>query len=731
MIDEQAKEWLNGNELSYTIWDKKYRHNQETFEEWLHRISNGYEPVIRLIREKKFLFGGRILASRGVTDRKVTYSNCYVITPPEDNLESIFECAKKLARTYSYGGGCGMDVSRLAPKGATIHNAANTTSGAVSFMDFFSYVTGLIGQAGRRGALMLSIDCHHPDLIDFINLKSDPNLCTKANISVMVTDDFMKAVIDNDMWDMTYYRPESNETITRSMMARDIFKLLAKRNWESAEPGILYWDTINNYNLLHNTEFRYAGVNPCAEEPLPAGGSCLLGSINLSEFVDQPFTPNAHVNYDALEDAVTYAIVGLNQVLMEGLALHPLQEQRDTVEMLRQIGLGTMGLADMLIKLGVTYGSERSLEIIEEVYKTIAKTAVLTSNILAVKEGCYPVCEKELLAESDFIKNLNLSEKDLNAIRRHGLYNSQLLTCAPTGSIGTMLEISTGVEPIFAMKYTRKTQSLEGKDTFHEVLTKIAADYVAEQGGGLPEYFVESKDIAPIDRIKVQSVLQKYIDASISSTINLPNEATVEDVYNIYLKAWEHGLKGVTVYRQGCLREGVLTTAKPAEIPATSAPKRPKSLEADCYTIKASGQQFIVMVGMLEGKPYEVFAFKPANPVSVPQHKGIITKEKKGHYSFRSEYFNIGNLVTVMEPEEQAVTLYCSMLLRHGVSIKYTIKTTKKVNNLVTSFSSAICRILAKYVPVETEGKCPECGGNLIHEGGCIHCESCFYSKCE
>lgn len=731
MIDEQAKEWLNGNELSYTIWDKKYRHNQETFEEWLHRISNGYEPIIRLIREKKFLFGGRILASRGIKDRKVTYSNCYVITPPEDNLESIFECAKKLARTYSYGGGCGMDVSRLAPKGATIHNAANTTSGAVSFMDFFSYVTGLIGQAGRRGALMLSIDCHHPDLIDFINLKSDPNICTKANISVMVTDDFMEAVVEDKMWNMVYYRPESNETITKSMMARDIFKLLAKRNWESAEPGILYWDTINNYNLIHNTGFRYAGVNPCAEEPLPAGGSCLLGSINLSEFVAEPFTKNAHVDYDALEYAVVHAIRALNQVLLEGLELHPLDEQRDTVAMLRQIGLGTMGLADMLIKLGVTYGSEKSLEVIEEVYKTIARMAVLTSNMLAMKEGCYPVCEKELLVESDFIKNLNLSEKDLNAIKKHGLFNSQLLTCAPTGSIGTMLEISTGVEPIFAMKYTRKTQSLDGKDTFYDVLTKIAADYVVVHGEELPEYFVESKDIAPIDRIKVQSMLQKYVDASISSTINLPNEATIEDVYNIYLEAWKHKLKGVTVYRQGCLREGILTTAKPAEIPNTSAPKRPKTLEADCYTIRVRGQQFIVMVGMLEGKPYEVFAFKPANPVAVPQHHGFITKEKKGHYSFRSEYFNIGNLVTVMEPEEQAVTLYCSMLLRHGVSIKYIMKTTKKVNNLVTSFSSAICRILAKYMPVDTSEVCPNCGGTIINEGGCKHCDSCEFSKCE
>lgn len=619
----------------------------------------------------------------------------------------------------------------MSPKGATIHNAANTTSGVTSFMDFYSYVTGLIGQAARRGALMLSMDCHHPDLLDFINLKSDPNICTKANISVMVTDDFMQAVVDNKMWEMVYYRPESNQTITKQYMARDIFMLLAKRNWESAEPGILYWDTINNYNLIHNTGFKYAGVNPCAEEPLPAGGSCLLGSINLSEFVEEPFTSHAHVNYDALEETVTYAVVGLNQVLLEGLNLHPLQEQRDAVAMLRQIGLGTMGLADMLIKLGIKYGSKESLILIENVYKAIASMAVITSNHLAVKEGCYPVCEKEKLVESDFIKTLELPQMVLDNIKRHGLYNSQLLTCAPTGSIGTMLEISTGVEPIFAMKYTRKTQSLEGKDTFYEVLTKIAADYTTLKGEELPDYFVESKDITPIDRIKVQSILQKYIDASISSTINLPNEATVEDIYNIYLEAWKYKLKGITVYRQGCAREGILTTSKPVDIPVTSAPKRPKSLEADCYTIRVKGEQFIITVGLFEGKPYEVFAFKPANPVNVPQHKGTITKIKKNHYSFKSEYLNISNLVTVMEPEEQAVALCCSMLLRHGVGIEYIRKTIKKVNNLVTSFSSAICRILAKYIPADISGKCPECGGNLIHEGGCTHCDSCEFSRCE
>lgn len=249
-MDNKAIEWLRGDDLAYNIWNKKYRQNNESFDEWLDRISGGNHRLRKLIFDKKFLFGGRILSSRGVKGKKVTYSNCYVIAPPEDNLESIFECAKKLARTYSYGGGCGIDVSKLAPKGARIHNAANSTSGAVSFMDFYSNVTGLIGQEGRRGALMISTSCKHPDLIDFINLKTDLNVCTKANISVRITDDFMKAVEEDRDWTMEYYRPESNETITKTLKARDILYLLAKRNWEMAEPGILYWDRISNSSIL-------------------------------------------------------------------------------------------------------------------------------------------------------------------------------------------------------------------------------------------------------------------------------------------------------------------------------------------------------------------------------------------------------------------------------------------------------------------------------------------------
>ena len=727
------KEWLGDNQLSLDIWHKKYQINNESFEEWLDRVSGGNSYVRQLIKDKKFLFGGRILASRGVTDRKVTYSNCYVIAPPNDNIESIFEAGRKLARTYSYGGGCGIDISNLRPKNAVVHNTAKSTSGAVSFMDFYSYITGLIGQSGRRGALMISIDCKHPDIEEFINLKTKQSVCEKANISIRVSDEFMQAAIDDRDWETSFTSLETG-TITRTFRARDLLKLLAKRNWEWAEPGLLYWDRITGYNMLNNDgNFAYAGVNPCAEEPLPAGGSCLLGSLNLSEFVVNPFTDKSYIDYDSLEEAVGIAVLGLNEVLNEGMMLHPLHEQRESVKNWRQVGLGTMGLADMLIKLGITYGSKQAIQATTNVYETIARTAVMASLELAKTAGCYPMCKKDKLVNSSFIQALNLPENVLKDIETYGLHNSQLLTCAPTGSIATMLQVSTGVEPNFALKYTRKTQSLNGKDTYYEVFAKIVDDYIAINGDKvIPSYFVESKDIAPIDRIKMQAVLQKYTDASISSTINLSNEATIDDVYNIYVEAWKNGLKGVTIYRAGCNREGILTVKKPDSIPVIGAPKRPTVLPCDIHKIKVKGENFIVCVGLYEDKPYEVFVFRLKHNVGLTDTKGEITKVKKGVYNLYSKDLVIANLLnTDISVEEKAATLYSSMLLRHGVNIKYIIKTAKKVNDNITSFSSAMCRVLAKYIPVEVEGKCPDCGADLIHEGGCIHCSQCSYSKCE
>ena len=743
-------EWLNNNELSLNIYNKKYRYNDETLEEFFDRISHKYSPIRHYIENKQFIFAGRILASRGVSDKKATLSNCYVITPPEDNIESIFECAAKLARTYSYGGGCGITLSKLRPNGARVHNAAKTTCGPVGFMDLFSQVTQTIGQAGRRGALMIALDVNHPDIEEFINCKTNLQRVNFANISIQVNDAFMKAVENDEdyilRWpcdakvdavgDIPYNElTPIGDTYVKKVRAKEIFNKLVKNNWDYAEPGILYWDRIQGYNLLDNTDFKYAGVNPCAEEPLPAGGSCLLGSINLSEFVVKPFTKEARIDFDELEDAVYESVVALNQVLIEGLNLHPLEEQRNTVRDLRQIGLGTLGLADMLIKLGIEYGSPASLKIIDTVYKTIAHCAVIQSLELAKVHGCYPKCDKEKLAKSSFIKALNLPINTLEDIAEYGLYNSQLLTCAPTGSIGTMLETSTGVEPNFALSYTRRTQSLDGKDTFYQVAAKIVEEYrKVNHDGELPKYFVTSADIKPLDRVKVQAVLQKYTDASISSTVNLPKEATVEDVYEIYMAAWKNKLKGITIYRSGCKREGILTIEAPKqEIPNTKAPKRPKDLEADFYLIQSRGKQYIVLVGLYNGRPYEVFAFEPNVKLGVNAHKGTITKKSKMHYSFKSDYLQIPDLELANENvEEKAVTLYASMLLRHGVDIKYIIKTTKKVNANITSFSSALCRVLAKYTVAEITGeKCPNCGGNIINEGGCKHCESCEWSKCE
>lgn len=560
------QQWLNNNQLSLDIWNNKYRYNNETFDEWLDRVSGGNTEIRELIEKKKFIFGGRILANRGLSGngRKITLSNCYVIPPPEDNLESIFDCAAKLARTYSYGGGCGIDVSGLRPKGSVVHNAAKTTSGTVSFMDFFSYVTGLIGQEGRRGALMISIDCTHPDLEEFINLKSDLDLCTKANISVRVSDEFMQAVVDDKPWVLTFTTENSEESIVKTVNARDIFKLLAKRNWEMAEPGVLYWDRISKYNMLDtDPAFSYAGVNPCAEEPLPAGGSCLLGSLNLSEFVRMPFTETPEVAWDELRYATYEAIKALNQVLLEGMPLHPLLVQRDSVSNWRQIGLGTLGLGDMLLKMNLEYGSPESIDFIDRLFNFIATSSVEESLRLAKVTGCYPKCNKKALVKSSFIKALDLPKATLKEIEKYGLFNSQLLTCAPTGTIGTMLQASTGVEPNYDFHYNRRTVSLNKEETTYTVDAPIVEQYKKATGNDtLPSWFVTSQQINPMSRIKVQATLQKWIDASISSTINLPEDTTVEQVFDIYVEAWKQGLKGITIWRDNCQRQGILSTDK-------------------------------------------------------------------------------------------------------------------------------------------------------------------------
>ena len=570
------KAWLKDNQLAIDIWNKKYKYENENFEEWLGRVSGGDEDIAQLIREKRFLFGGRILANRGLQHygKKVTYSNCYVLGISDDSIEAIYQTCADLARTFSYGGGVGIDISKLRAKGMAVHNAAKTTTGAVSFMNTFSNVSEVIGQNGRRGALMLSIDCNHPDLEEFIDIKNDLNAVTKANISVRVDDDFMNAVVNKKSWEL-FFETENGDRFSKIVNAAELFRKLAKNNWSMAEPGILFWDRIENYNLLsEDPDFRYAGVNPCAEEPLPNGGSCLLGSFNLVEYIDES---EQFFDFDKFREDIPIVVKAMNDVLDEGLPLHPLQIQRDTVRDYRQIGIGMMGLADLLIKLGIRYDSQAAIDLCDEIGYVLAKEAIRASALLAKKYGAYPKCNKEAILASAYLRR-NTDSEVYGLVQQYGLRNSQLLTIAPTGTLSTMLGISGGVEPIFSFSYNRKTQSLHGEDVYYKVFTPIAKEYMEKHNlteeEQLPDFFVTSQTINPFKRVEIQGAWQRHIDASISSTINLPNEATIDLVEDLYIEAWYQGLKGLTIFRDGCDRAAVLTTEKPKE-----EPKQEKQLE--------------------------------------------------------------------------------------------------------------------------------------------------------
>ena len=750
----QIQDWLGqDNMLGQDIWKNKYCNEGESFEQWIDRISGGNEDVAKYIREKKFLFGGRILSNRGLENegRKVSLSNCYVIEPPKDNLESIFDCAKKLARTYSYGGGCGVDISGLSPRGARINNAAKETSGAVSFMELYSLVTELIGQNGRRGALMISIDCSHPDVEHFIDLKTDLEKVTKANIYIRLTKEFMDAVHNNEKFTLRYQRECTGEIIEKEVDARALFRHIAEVNWDYAEPGALFWDRIREWNLLSNTEeFSYAGVNPCAEEPLPAGGSCLLGSINLAEFVQNPFTPQATFDFDAFKQCVRVCVRALNEVLEEGLPLHPLQEQRESVEKWRQIGLGIMGLADMLIKLGISYGEEESLKLCDRIGFAMADTAIATSAKLAKEFGAYPACNVEEIMNTPFFL-ANTTEATTDLVKKYGLRNSQLLTIAPTGTLSTMLGISGGIEPIYANFYERKTESLHGTDVFYKVYTKIVEQYMREHkltdDSQLPEYFVTAMTLDYRQRIDMQSTWQNHIDASISSTVNVPNQFTVEETESLYLYAYEKGLKGVTIYRDGCRRTGILSTNDTKVATAGDGLGRGEII---LVTDDVLGKKRKLMTGC--GSLHCIALFDP--------HTGALLEVylSKGSTGGCNNFMiGLSRMISISARGGIDIYTIIDQLNSTGSCPSYTVRKATRhdtskgaccpmaVGNALLDMYKEVQRELAeknmgelpkpspkpqKTIESKSRNNCPECGEPLIFEGGCNICKSCGWSKC-
>lgn len=731
----ELKNWLD-TQLGQDIWTRKYQNGDEIFDQWLDRVSNGDDAVKDLILSKKFIFGGRILASRGITDRKVTYSNCYVLPPVGDSIEEIYDTNKYLARTFSYGGGCGIDISQLRPKGSPVNNAAMTTTGAVSFMETFNNTSQTIGQKGRRGALMISMDVNHAEIEDFINAKTQNKKLEECNISVRTDDLFMTRVIAGD--------GNANELMYK----------LAENNWNWGEPGMLFWDNINKETLLSEYikkgEFEFAGVNPCAEEPLPAGGSCLLGSLNLAEFVKDPFGKRPAFNVPEFKKAVKVAIRALNQVLDEGLPLHPLQIQRDSVAKWRQIGLGIMGFGDMLIKMRIPYGSDRCSNLISTIGMALCNTGLQESALLAKELGTFEAYNPDYILNSFYlqskIKEGVIYEETIDLIKAHGLRNSQLFTIAPTGSIGTMFSVSTGVEPIYDVNgFARTTKSLNAEDKVYMeypniVQRAIEADDI-DMLNNKPAYLIGAKDLDFMSRVKTQADWQVWIDASISSTLNLPKEAPVEDVFKAYVVAHELGCKGLTVFREGCKREGILKGVAKEEKPE---PTQLNAIDTDINHCIAFGSKLQTGCGSLWMTVY--FHKKTGQLCHIFLNKG----SKGGCNSYM---VGLSRLISLAGKKGATVEEIVDQLKSVVACPSFVSRKTTEVGiSAGRSCAEAVGRELLKLheqfkmnylnqpeitqLKIDNEvkieiAKCPECGAELSHTGGCINCYNCGWTKCD
>lgn len=601
------------------------------------------------------------------------------------------------------------------------------------------------------GALMLSIDCHHPDLEEFIGIKSDLERVTKANISVRITNDFMEAVKNHEEFTLSFTREETGETIEKTVDAYKMFKKFSEMNWDYAEPGMLFWDRISNYNLLsEDEEFSYAGTNPCAEEPLPAGGSCLLGSINLSEFVKT----NKEFDFNNFTNTVRIAVRALNMVLDEGLPLHPLHEQRESVRDWRQIGLGIMGLADMLIKMEIRYGSPAAIKLCDSIGFAMADAAIYESALLADANSSYPKYKPCVMDSCYFVNNTTKTTRA--CVKESGLNNSQLLTIAPTGSLSSMLGVSGGIEPIYANYYERKTESLHGHDEYYKVYTPIVKEYMElhdiKDDSELPDFFVTAQNLNYKERIEMQGIWQDHIDASISSTVNVPNSFTVEDVEDLYIKAWERGLKGITIFRDGCKRTGILSTSSHEESEnADTAIASMKDLPRG-YIIKADdnciGKKRTLVTGC--GTLHCEAFFDPTTG------ELLETYFSKGS-SGGCNNFMIGLSRMISLSARSGVDIYSivDQLKSSGTCPSYAVRRATKhdtskgsccpvaIGNALINMYEELQAELGMLEENDADGaskssqidvnkpQCPECGDILIFEGGCNICKSCGWSKCD
>lgn len=493
--------------------------------------------------------------------------NCYVLPIQDDSIESIFEWMKEAARTYSMGGGVGGDISVLRPRGAPVNNAARSSTGAVSFMELMSLTTGTIGQSGRRGALMITIADNHPDVLDFIKIKRNLDKVRFANISVRISDAFMRAVEEDAAWDLVFENEKAH--VRKTVRARELWNELIKGARDHAEPGVIFWDTIKRWSTSEYNGMQVITTNPCSEIPLDPYNCCDLGNLSLSRFVSNEFTQQASVDWANLEPALRYGTRFLDNVLDYNADRHPLPQQREASLRSRRIGVGFTGLGDMLIKLGLKYDTEEAVAFVDGLFNRIKHVVYDESVNLAMEKGTFPAYDPVQHFQSPFIHTLHPAL--LDRIQAHGLRNVALLTVPPVGSGAALAGVTSGIEPIFDLSYIRRSESLS-QETF-KVFHPLVREYVQHAGitgeEDLPPFFVTAHQIQAEMRVRMQAAIQKHIDHSISSTVNLPEDVPFEEVERVYFLGWKLGCKGMTVYRAGS-RENILTALTEKKKPSLS-----------------------------------------------------------------------------------------------------------------------------------------------------------------
>ncbi|SNS32317.1 adenosylcobalamin-dependent ribonucleoside-diphosphate reductase [Antarctobacter heliothermus] len=562
--------------IAHQIWDMKYRLKQAdgtpidlSVEDTWRRIARSLASVeadpalwedrfYTALEDFKYLPAGRITAGAG-TNRSVTLFNCFVMGTIPDNMGGIFEMLKEAAVTMQQGGGIGYDFSTIRPKGAPVAGVAADASGPLSFMDVWDSMCRTIMSAGsRRGAMMATMRCDHPDIEDFIGAKSDSARLRMFNLSVLVTDAFMAAVKADGPWELQF-----DGVVYHTLPARDLWNKIMRGTYDYAEPGVIFIDRINKANNLNYCE-TISATNPCGEQPLPPYGACLLGSINMARLVNDPFTGDAHLDETALDDLVATAVRMMDNVV--DASKFPLEAQRQEAMNKRRIGLGVTGLADALLMVRLRYGSEEAARQTERWLKRIARAAYLASVQLAKEKGAFPLFEAEGYLASDTM--MAMDEDVREAVRAHGIRNALVTSIAPTGTISLYAgNVSSGIEPVFAYSYTRKVLQKDGSRTEEEIADYAVTLYREMHGADaeLPEYFVNAQTLAPLEHVRMQAAAQKWVDSSISKTINCPENISFEDFKDVYLEAFETGCKGCTTYRPNAVTGSVLSVS--AETP--------------------------------------------------------------------------------------------------------------------------------------------------------------------